>query len=152
VPPRPQEFWRQCDLHACDLHGRYQLPQPEILSVLGVEVKKQLTKKVKELGGQKSLDDLGVLVWFQSSVATPDGSDGGFDSDPMDVAKQHFFAIPVIEFATMGDIPQGQHWLILTYQDCGNIEGECDLDLEGGSGVAGLRLQFSRLAYSPNDD
>jgi hypothetical protein len=58
----------------------------------------------------------------------------------------------VIEFATMGDIPQGQHWLILTYQDCGNIEGECDLDLEGGSGVAGLRLQFSRLAYSPNDD
>lgn len=117
--------------------------------------------KVKELGGQKGLDTLNVLVshvestivlafscactvpvWFQTDFATGDD----FEEVESTSSKQHVFAIPVIDFATMGDIPLGQHWLILTYQGCGNIEGSYDLDA-GVAGVAGLQLQFSRLAY-----
>ena len=67
------------------------------------------------------------------------------EGDQPNVVKQHVFAMPVIDFGLMGDIPAGQHWLILTHEDCGNMEGAYDVD------VTGLQLKFSRLPFVEPD-
>ena len=40
----------------------YELQRPQPLCALGAEIENKLTNKVKELGGQKSMDDLSILV------------------------------------------------------------------------------------------